>query len=614
MLERNVIHVVTQVTPDLVRVASPMFSVPKGPDDIRPIFNLTWLNQFVEAEHFQMEDMRTALGLLRPGDWFTKVDIKDAYMHVAMHPSAFPYLCFFWEKTCYRYNTMPFGANMAPRAFTKIMRPIVAIRRSKGSRLVVYLDDILIMSESPEASREETHALLDLLTRLGFLINWPKSSLVPAQTIEFLGFRLDSGAMTIALPKNKVASLRHLVGEALQDPIMPIRRLASVVGSLNASAMAVMPTRLRTRALLRDKIDALQDSHQQWDRLVQLSPEAQDELVWWRDNLDQWNGRSVIPSEPDLAMYTDASNTGWGAVLAGQVAKGFWTPEERALHINELEMMAIELGLRSFLPQVRGKVLLLRVDNTTAVAYVNHQGGTRSPRLSAAARRIWELALDNGMYLEAVHIPGVDNVEADAASRAGPSPHEWRLNPSIFQDLERMTGRFSVDLFATRMNAQLPRFFSWHWDPAAAALDALQQPWGSERAYANPPWALIPDVLAKIRRDRAQVVLIAPIWPTQAWYPAVLELLAASPILLPRDADLFCPDHSLVRVGPPSWEAAAWPLSGNASETSAFLRGLPLWQPTVGPSAHDAITIPTGAGGSAGVLRGRSIPFVALRR
>jgi hypothetical protein len=459
-----------------------MFAIPKGPSDIRPIFDLRWVNRFVECDHFQMEDMRTALALLRPGDWCTKVDVRDAYMHVPMHATAIPYLGFQWEGAWYRFNTMPFGLNTAPRAFTKLMRPVVAVLRQKGIRLVIYLDDILLLAETPVAARENTCALLDLLTQLGFLINWPKSSLVPSQSIEFLGFRLDTARMTLALPASKVASLRHLVASALATPMMPLRRLASVVGSLHASAMAVLPTRLRTRALLRTKIAALAMRSQRWDGLVTQPPAALDELRWWQENLDRWNGRSVITTQPDLAMYTDASNSGWGAVLQGQVAQGYWTAAERLLHINELELLAIEMGLRSFLPQVRHKVLLLRVDNTTAVAYLNHQGGTRSLRLSMAAQRIWELALDNGMYLEAVHIPGVDNVEADAASRAGPRPHEWRLNPTIFQSLQRQLGHFSVDLFATRANTQLPRFFSWHWDPAATALDALQQPWTTEQA------------------------------------------------------------------------------------------------------------------------------------
>ena len=614
MLERNVVHTIANPSPSQLRVASPMFAVPKGADDIRPIFNLMWLNEHIEAEHFQMEDIRTAMALLRPGDWFTKVDIKDAYMHVPMHADAIPYLGFQWELVWYRYNTLPFGLNTAPRAFTKVMRPVVAILRSQGSRLVIYLDDILLLSESPEASRKDTHALLDLLTRLGFLINWPKSVLVPTQSIEFLGQKLNSVTMMISLPLNKVSSLRYLVGEALRAPTMSIRQLASLIGSLNASAMAVMPTRLRTRALLRDKIDALRQHEQRWDRSLTLSAAAQDELVWWRDNLDQWNGRSLIPTEPDLAMYTDASTKGWGAVLTGQVAKGFWNEAERSLHINELELKAIELGIRSFLPQLTDKVLLLRVDNTTAVAYVNYQGGTRSARLSAVAQTIWDLALANGMYIEAMHIPGVENVEADAASRAGPSPHEWRLNPTIFRALERMVGKFTVDLFATRMNAQLPRYFSWHWDPKAEALDALLQPWDTERAYANPPWALIPDILAKIRRDRAQVVLIAPVWPTQAWYPTVLELLAAPPILLPQETGLFCPDHSLARVGPPSWQAAAWPLSGNASATTAFLRAQPASPQAAGLHPLTAITTPIGVGGSAGALNGKLIRFVALQR
>ena len=574
------------------------------------MFNLRWLNQFIHAEHFKMEDMRTAISMLQPGDWFTKVDIKDAFTHVPMHPETLPYLAFRSGSTLFQFVTMPFGLNTAPRVFTKVLRPIVASLRARGVRLVTYIDDILILASSREQSTEHTRWLLELLSYLGFLVNWPKSVLVPARSIEFLGFILNSEAMTIALPPNKLNSLRHRVSAALEAQSLPLRALASLVGALNASAMAVMPTRLRTRSLLRDKIDALHSTHGEWtDTTVTLSATSRRELLWWQQDLQTWNGRSLVRTEPDRAMYSDASNTGWGAVLGDQTAFGHWSSTEASLHINELELLAVLFGLQSFLPRLRGHSVLLRVDNTVAVAYLNHQGGTHSRRLSEVAQAVWDLALDNGMMLEAQHIPGLENVEADAASRQTPAPHEWCLHPAVFRDLFYRFGPLEIDLFATILNRQLPRYFSWRPDPETSGLDALQQRWPGT-CYANPPWILIPDILRKVRTDRARLVLVAPAWPSQPWYPTLLALLHAPPVLLPTTAEgLFCPDRSPGTAGPPTWTAAAWPLCGDASWTTAYHRALPSWQAPAAPIAPGAITIQPGPGGRAGVLNGKLIQF-----
>ena len=610
MLASEVIEEVTDQ--DSVAVVSTVFPVPKGPDDLRPVFNLRWLNQYIVADHFKMEDMRTAIALMRPGDWFTKVDIKDAFTHVPMWPPEMPYLVFRWGGRLYRYRTMPFGLSTAPRTFTKLLRPIAAFLRAKGVRLVVYIDDILLMAGSREESSQHTRWLLELLSYLGFLVNWPKSVLEPTTTIEFLGFVLDSQKMLIALPPNKLKSLRHRVGLALEAASLPLRSLASLVGTLNASAMAVMPTRLRTRALLRDKIDALHAAQGTWRGVVSLTPASMAELRWWRDELENWNGRSLQRSEPDLAMYSDASNSGWGAVLGSQTAFGHWDASEAQLHINELELRAVLLGMRSFLPAMRGRTVLLRVDNMVAVAYLNHQGGTHSPRLSAVAQDVWNLALSEGILLEAQHIPGVENVDADAASRQNPARHEWCLHPRIFRQVDRRYGPFTVDLFATVLNRQLPRYYSWRPDPETSGLDALQQSWSTEAGYANPPWILIPDILRKISSDSARVLLIAPVWPSQAWYPTMLALLRAPPTVLPTaPADLFCPDRSPWAVDAPEipWIAAAWPLSGVGFETTAYRRGLPSWPASGGPTGPDAITIQPGPGGTAGVFNNRWIRF-----
>jgi hypothetical protein len=416
-----------------------MFAVPKGEDDICPVFDLRWLNQFVAADHFKMEDIRTAIALLEPGDWLTKVDIKDAYMHVLMHADHRPYLGFQRQGRWFRFRTLPFELNVAPRAFTKIMRPVLAFMRANGVRLVAYLDDILVIARSAQESRQHTWLLLYLLSTLGFLVYWTKSVLNPSHAIEFLGFHLDTTAMQLAFPSRRLSHLRYLVSRTLAHPAISLRMLCSVIGTLNSTAMAVLPTRLRTRGLLTQKIRLVRARHA-WEQSIRLSHSARRELRWWRRHLQAWNGRSLLHHSPDVAMYTDASPTGWGAVCLGVTAHGAWSRPEQDLHINHLELLAIEMGIRAFRTQLRDRTLLLRVDNTTAVAYINHQGGTHSLALSAVAERIWNLCLRHNIYVEALHIPGIANVLADAASRVHLSPQEWRLHPRLFQGLETRLG------------------------------------------------------------------------------------------------------------------------------------------------------------------------------
>ena len=83
---------------------------------------------------------------------------------------------------------------------------------------------------------------------------------------------------------------------------------------------------------------------------------------------------------------------------------------------------------------------------------------------------------------------------------------------------------FEVDLFASRHNAQCPRYFSLRAEPESAALDGLSMMWKTEGfCYAFPPPALLPQVVSKIRREGAHVCLVAPLWGA-SWLPLALEM------------------------------------------------------------------------------------------
>jgi hypothetical protein len=72
------------------------------------------------------------------------------------------------------------------------MKPVVASLRSQGIRLIIYLDDILIIASSVETLNLHKKIAIDLLESLGFLINYKKSNLIPSQQIVFLGMLVDA--------------------------------------------------------------------------------------------------------------------------------------------------------------------------------------------------------------------------------------------------------------------------------------------------------------------------------------------------------------------------------------------------------------------------------------
>ena len=104
---------------------------------------------------------------------------------------------------------MPFGLSSAPRVFTKVLKPFVGAVCNKGIRLVIYLDDMAIISSSRELSLEESAIVIQILESFGFIIIKEKSVLIPSQKIEFLSYVIDSVEMTISLPERKINKLKE---------------------------------------------------------------------------------------------------------------------------------------------------------------------------------------------------------------------------------------------------------------------------------------------------------------------------------------------------------------------------------------------------------------------
>ena len=99
----------------------------------------------------------------------------------------------------------------SPHVSTKILKPVMSLLLRTGIRLIIYLDDVLLMNASETGLQEDMHTAQYLLQNLGFVINLEKSCFQPTQQLEFLGFLVNTWDMTLLLPDCKVSSIKTAI-------------------------------------------------------------------------------------------------------------------------------------------------------------------------------------------------------------------------------------------------------------------------------------------------------------------------------------------------------------------------------------------------------------------
>ena len=156
-------------------------------------------------------------------------------------------------------------------------------------------------------------------------------------------------------------------------------------------------------------------------------------------------------------------------------------------------------------------------------------GGSKSHQLNELAKEMWFWCIQKNIWLSAVHIAGKLNTSADNRSRNFSDKYEWALNKSELQQIYEAFPELDVDLFASRLNNQLPTYCSWKSDPGCTYEDAFTLNWENLKFFAFPPFSMIPKCVQKISQDKAKGILLVPVWPTQPWFPLVLQLLYRQP-------------------------------------------------------------------------------------
>ena len=208
---------------------------------------------------------------------------------------------------------LPFGARLSVGIFHRLTQAVKRMMARKGFDLtIVYLDDFLIISKSKVECAEALETLILLLRKLGFMIHWGKV-VDPTTCITFLGIELDSVAMALRLPAEKLLALREELQGSLGRNRFTKRQLQSLAGRLSWAASVVKGRRVFLRHIINTISSLRHNGHR-----VRITPEVCKDLLWWSNFISSFNGRSTLLDRlPIECVFSDACNEGAGGPLEG---------------------------------------------------------------------------------------------------------------------------------------------------------------------------------------------------------------------------------------------------------------------------------------------------------
>ena len=436
------------------------------------------------------------------------------------------------------------------------------------------MDDILLLGSNAEEVEARAVSLIDKLTELGLQVNKKKSMTKAAQKVSYLGHQIDFTKNELIPEPAKQTISVQAVRKAIKGNNFVPKHLASLAGNLLDAQRSNAALHGLPQQLMRAAARGVQVNHHS-------QPKCSTQIAWHRPVPKPHSLKSALAlclqavrdpvprpfrpgSDVKAIIQSDASDEGWGACLLVngreiETCAQTWSDKERLLHITHKEALASALAVATMLRQVPHKCHLQLEVDAISTAYCWRKGSKLPGMNQHIAPQVVALCR-KGVFIHSRHIPGTTNKRADWLSR-NPDPKNYRVHPEIFQAACRHFGFTpDVDLFASRQNRQCQRYASWRADLKSLG-NAFALNWGKYQAWLNPPWELIPQVLQKIKEDRARALVCFPVWRAAQWWPQFQQLMTQQPVVLNRVPLYSDPDGKL--LPPPRWATLFTTVSGS---------------------------------------------------
>ena len=392
MLEKDIIR------PSRSPYSSPIFLVPKGEQNFRPVIDYRVLNTKISIDSIPLPDVQNCFHWFAKAKYFTSIDLNSAYHQIPLAESSKKFTAFTTDWNLYEFNRVPFGIAIGAQVLTRLLDIIFGDIKFKY--LFNYLDDVVIYSETFEDHLDHLKEVFSRLRQAGLTVNPDKVSLV-SSSLSFLGHIISPSGVIVN--PDRTLKIRQFA-----EP-KNVKQVARFIGMVNYFRKFIPEFSRIAEPLnnLRKK-----DVKFRWE-------EAQQEAF---DSL-----KRALISPPVLAvpnfqerfiLQTDASATALAAVLlqessgsrrAVAYASRTLTFQERKYSTYELEALAVLFGTEKFKFYLEHSEFSLETDNK-ALSWVLSR-----PRKTGRIAR-WAVRL-SAFKFTVQHIKGVDNSVADALSR-----------------------------------------------------------------------------------------------------------------------------------------------------------------------------------------------------
>ena len=403
--------------------------VPKHDGGWRTIYHLSAphgnsINDYINPEDYTLsycsvDDAYAILNLLGTGALMSKIDLKNAFRLIPVHPNDWNLLGICWRNKFYIDTCLPFGLRSAPFLFNQLSVAIHWILQHKYSvcHLLHYLDDFFTAG-APDSSecQNNLEAMLSLCQKINAPVKLTKVE-GPSTNITFLGIVINTVTMTASISSERKQELLSALQSMIERRKCTKQQLLSLIGKLSFACKVVPAGRIFLRRLIDLSCSVSRIHHH-----IRLTKEARLDMYWWFNFLPQWSGTSCILetewiTTPSMNLYTDASGTlGWGAYWSGRWLQAHWSLNDCRKDIVWKELFAIVAAVNSWGHHWQRKKVLFHCDNQS-VCDIWHRGSSRSPEVMALVRMLYFCAAKFDINVMIAHIAGSSNEIADALSR-----------------------------------------------------------------------------------------------------------------------------------------------------------------------------------------------------
>ena len=407
---------------------SPIGLVPKGHggDAWRMIVDLSYprgrsVNDFISPGNCSLtypsvDDAVDVILALGRDTELVKIDLKNAYRILPIHPNDRQFLGISWEGHVYIDQCLPFGLRSAPKIFTAFADSLAWILHSRGVRyLLHYLDDFLLFGTPRSGEGERSlHVALSTLAALGIPVSISKLE-GPSTCVTFLEIVVDTSRFQLRLPEDKLSRIRTVVSSWIGKRSGRRSEMESLLGHLSHAATVIRPGRIFLRHLF-----ALMAKTTQRHHFVHLDLVARADLAWWYCFLQSWHGSAfIVPGGPaSTQIHSDASGSfGCGAFdSTSRWLQVRWPVSWTDVDISVKEMVPIVLAAAIWGDSWQGTRVCFLSDNAAVVAVLERRSA-QHPHLLHLLRCLYFYAAHYQFAYTALHLPGVSNTAADALSR-----------------------------------------------------------------------------------------------------------------------------------------------------------------------------------------------------